>query len=100
MRNESRIAASSSMTRMRDLGMSRFHYKSQKRVLIQRFDAKLTRLLQFGAGVSTKDHVVGFLTNRCRDARAELFECLGGLFAAHRRQGAGQHEHAPGQRAY
>ena len=75
-----------------------FHYKSQKRLLIQRFDAELAGLLELAAGVGAGNQIRRFLADRPGDLRAQPLERFGGLLARHRRQRAGQHEHLAGQR--
>src|SRR5215471_5933039 len=97
--NESRIAASSSITRMRDLAMAlegfsalAFHYKFTKRFLIQRFDADLSCLFELAPSVGARHEIRRLLADRTGDARTQLLERRRGLLARHRRERAGQDE--------
>ena len=58
------------------------HYKSQKRLLIQRFHAQLARLLQFAPRVGAEHDRAGLLADRSGDPRAQPLERAGRLFAA------------------
>src|SRR2546427_5377947 len=76
------------------------HYKSPKRVLIQRFDAELARLLEFAPGIRPEHHMSGFFADRLGYAGAEALQRVGRLLARHRRQRAGEHNHLPLQRTH
>src|SRR5438034_1634154 len=74
------------------------HYKSAKRVLIQRFDAELAGLLEFAPRVAAGDQVVGLLAERGGHARAEPLQRGFGLLARHGRQRSREHERLAGER--
>src|SRR5439155_25507539 len=83
-------AVSATVTSVKRRDISIFHYKLQKPVLIQGFDAELARFLEFAARVGPGNDVAGFLADRARHSRSEPFERFGRLLAGHTRQRPGQ----------
>src|SRR5438552_7154154 len=90
-------AVSTTVTRVKRRDISVFNYKLQKRVLIQRFNAELSRLFELAAGVASRHDITRFLAHGPGHARAEAFERFGRLLAAHRRERAGEDEDLAGQ---
>src|SRR5262245_8207436 len=75
------------------------HYKVAKLFLVQDLDAESPGLLQFAAGITASDEVVGFLAHRPRHFGAQTLERLGGLLARHRHQRSGEDDGLAGQRS-
>src|SRR5262245_17896326 len=92
------------IVKRRDMPMKRsetlpvLDYKLLKRLLIQRFDAKLPCLFQLAPRVAPGDQIRRLLAHRSRHACAEPLERFRCLLARHVLERSGQDEHLPCER--